>query len=128
MEPEQLAKSGSEDGEQAALFCWAAQQVRDNIIPELDLMFAIPNGGARNIRTAVTLKATGVKAGVSDIFLPVARHGVHGLFIELKKVKGGKVSEEQQSFGESMHQQGYGFCVCHGWLQARDTILQYFTD
>ena len=54
--------------------------------PELELMYAIPNGGKRHIHTAVVLKQTGVKSGVPDIFLPV-RRGKHGLFIEMKRKK-----------------------------------------
>lgn len=52
--------------------------------PEYGLIFAIPNGGARHPAVAAKLKAEGVKAGVPDLFLPVARHGYHGMFIELK--------------------------------------------
>lgn len=130
MTPEQLAKSGSEDGEQTALFCWANEQVRDEVFPKLKLMFSVPNGGARDIRTAVRLKATGVKAGVSDIFLPVARHGVHGLFIELKKSKehgGGTVSKEQKQWGADVLAEGYGFCVCYGWREAASVLELYLS-
>ncbi len=85
--PEQLAASGTEMGQQIALFAWAAQH--SLIIPELKLLFSIPNGGLRDKITASRLKAAGVRAGVPDIFWPVAindewGHFYHGLFIEMK--------------------------------------------
>ena len=76
--PEGLAAAGTEHAHQKAIFCWAANNF--NKWPELQLMFAIPNGGtrgddkkSRTIRGG-KLKAEGVKAGVPDIFLPVPRH------------------------------------------------------
>lgn len=120
MTPEQYAKSGSEHAHQVALFMWAQQSG----IAELKLMFAIPNGGLRDKRTATRLKAEGVKSGVPDIFLPVARKECWGLFIELKK-PGGRVSEEQYEWIYELRKQGYGAAVCVGWEAARDVILQY---
>ncbi len=81
--PERLAKSGTEDGHQAAFFCWAANAA--SVMPLLRLLYAIPNGGKRDIVTATRLKATGTKRGFPDIGFPVARHGCHGLFIEMKR-------------------------------------------
>ncbi len=136
MTPEQLAKSGSEAGEQTALFCWAATARKD--YPELEWLYAIPNGGARgDARSAMIrggqLKAQGVKAGVSDICLPVKRGPWSGLYIELKRVSlrpvrqgsSGGVTGDQARFGAFVLRQGYGFAVCYGWAEARDTIQGY---
>lgn len=76
----------TEHEEQKALIEWSAWM--SNARPELSLMFAVPNGGDRHPAVAAKLKAEGVKAGVPDIFLPVPRNGYHGLFIELKELKG----------------------------------------
>ena len=92
--------------------------------PELQLLFAIPNGGSRNKAEAGRLKAEGVKAGVSDLFLPVARGGFHGLFIEMNK-PGGKVSWEQSRFGHSVGKQGYAFEVCRSWEAAVKVLVDY---
>lgn len=126
-----LAKSGSEHGEQVALFCWAAQQ--QSKWPELMLMFAIPNGGtrgddekARMIRGG-QLKAEGVKPGVCDVLLPIARHGMNGLFIEMKVTSGGVVSEDQEKFIANVRAQGYGALVCNGWMAAVAVIEQYMS-
>ena len=94
-------------------------------MPELHLMHAIPNGGKRDIRTAAKLKAEGVKPGVPDIFLPVPRGGKHGLYIELKRRKGGTVSAAQEAWIRALTEQGYVCAVCHGATAARDEIEAY---
>lgn len=131
MTPETIAKPGTEHAEQAALFAWAALNVRT--YPALAWLFAIPNGGSRGDteRSARIvggrLKAEGVKPGVADVFLPHAAHGVHGLFIEMKRANGGVVSPEQSAFGAEMQRRGYGFAVAYGWQAARDILLSYLT-
>lgn len=109
----------TEHDEQCALFAWAAWK------PELHLMHAIPNGGKRDIRTAAKLKAEGVKPGVPDIFLPVAKGGFHGLYIELKRRKGGTLSKAQEAWIRALMAQGYLCAVCHGWEAARAEIERY---
>lgn len=93
--------------------------------PELRLLHAIPNGGKRDIRTAAMLKAEGVKPGVPDICLPVPRGGKHGLYIELKRRKGGTVSEAQQAWIRALVAQGFVCAVCHGAEEAKNEILAY---
>lgn len=91
-------------------------------------MFHIPNGGSRNKIEAAKLKRQGVRAGVPDIFLPAARGGYHGLFIELKRQTGGKVSREQEEMIKALRAQGYRAEVCRGWDEARETIQRYLED
>lgn len=117
-----------EDQEQAKVFRWADLQT--NVMPELALLHAIPNGGQRSKATAAILKATGVKAGVPDICLPVARQSYHGLYIELKRPatagrRQGKVSEIQSVWLERLHAQGYCVDVCYGAEEAIRTIRSY---
>lgn len=111
--------SATEFQEQAALFEWASYY------PELSLMYAIPNGAKRDIITAVNLKRTGVKSGVPDICLPMAKGKFHGLYIELKKTSGGAVSANQKIWLNALNEQGYRAVVCKGWEQARQVILDY---
>lgn len=131
LSPEEIAKSGTEHAHQAALFCWA--NIKTPVCPELQMMFAIPNGEARGdtARTCAIrgakLKAEGVKSGVPDIFLPVARHDMHGLFIEMKK-PGGKPSKEQKTFGKRVQNEKYGFCICDSWEKARDVLIMYLSS
>jgi len=74
----------SEKQEQEALFQYAAWQKE----PEWNLLFSIPNGGYRKLKTGIRLKKTGLKPGIPDIFLPVASGGFMGMFIEMKSEKG----------------------------------------
>lgn len=123
--PELLAKNGTEDNHQAALFCWAALPDIQLRYPEFKyLLYAIPNGGERNVIVASKLKATGVKAGVLDIFLGVPRGIYRGMYIELKKI-GGRASEAQRLFINAAQAQGYAAYVCEGWESARDAIVAY---
>ncbi len=126
--PEDLAKSGSEGANQKALMAWAALNVGK--YPVLKLLFHIPNGGSRNIREAVELKAQGVKAGVPDLMLPCANGQWHGLFIELKiekrrKEKNGGTSDEQIEWMLALAARGYFVKVCYGWIEAKETIEAY---
>ena len=97
----------------------------EHTLPELALLYAIPNGGARHRVVAAKLKAEGVKAGVPDYHLPVARGGAHGLFVELKRTKGGVLSAEQRAWLAALREQGHRVEVCRGWEEAFDVIRDY---
>lgn len=113
----------SEGQEQATLFHWAGMM--SGLYPELRLMFHIPNGGSRSKAEAGRFKVEGVKAGVPDIFLPVPRGKYHGMFIELKRQKGGKASAEQKVWLSELHEQGYHAVVACGWEEAAYEIKDY---
>lgn len=125
--PEAYAKD-TEHSHQVALFIWASMPEQQKAYPELKYMFAIPNGGKRDKITAANLKAEGVKAGVPDIMLPVAKHGCHGLFIEMKKPKDGVVSGKQDEFLTQLRFNGYYAETCYSWLHAIDCIVWYMGD
>ena len=109
--------------EQAALFQWARLASAGH--PELRLLYHIPNGGSRNRLEAVHLKQQGVRSGVPDICLPVPR-GTHGaLYIELKRVKGGKVEASQQRWIDALNEVGNLAVVCRGAEEAQKVILEY---
>jgi hypothetical protein len=112
----------SEHGAQTALFRTVAMHETQR--PELALLFAIPNGGKRDKITAAKLKAEGVKAGVPDLMLPVARGGYHGLFIELK-VGDNRPSQLQRDWIARLQGQGYYCAVCWDWTQAVEMFLSY---
>lgn len=127
IQPEDLI-NGSEDGEQLAVQCWCA--LNFNKYPELRWLHHSPNGGFRNKREAGKLKAMGVKRGFPDLILLVKRGPYSGLGIELKipelkTKKNGGASDEQLLWGKHLLLNGFGFKVCHGWIDARDTLVSY---
>lgn len=93
--------------------------------PKYDkLLFAIPNGGVRNIGTAVKLKKEGVVAGVPDLFLMLPKGGWHGMWIEMK-VAGGKLQPNQVEFMGRATLLGYMSVVCYSFEEAKDLITEY---
>lgn len=120
--PEQLASSGTEAAHQTALFAWAA--LNTYRFPELEFLFHIPNGGTRNKVEAGFLKAQGVRSGVPDIMLPVARWGKHGLFIEMK-VKNNKPQQNQSHWIKALSTLNYLVLVCYDWRTASEYITHY---
>lgn len=113
-----------EDREQMFVFQWT--ELQSGKYPELSLLFHIPNGGKRDAREAARLKKMGVKAGVPDLFLPVARGKFHGLFIEMKSPEG-TVSKFQTEWITELGKQGYDTAVCYGFEQAQEKLIQYLT-
>jgi hypothetical protein len=112
----------TEDAEQRHLVNLLAR-VRPDV-----LFFSVPNGGWRNKVTAAKLKATGVRPGVPDLVIPEPRRGYHGLFIELKRSKGGQVSQYQKQWLASLRAKGYKAEVCAGADAAWDVITEYLKD
>lgn len=108
--------------EQTALFEWA--NIYSNIYPDLELMFHVPNGGSRNKIEAANLKKQGVKAGVPDICLPVARGNYHGMYIEMKVGKN-IPTDKQDKWLFNLNKQGYAVKVCYTWTEAADAIMKY---
>lgn len=114
-----------ESQSQRALITWWKYAHRGLGVPWEHLLFAIPNQGGRGRETeGGRLKAEGLRAGVSDLFLAVPRGGYAGLFIEMKTPKG-RVSDEQKEFQARAIGQGYWATVARGWDQARAEIEGY---
>lgn len=111
----------SEAQEQIKIFNYAKYNNK------LRWLFAIPNGGSRDIREAARLKLQGVKAGVSDMFLPIPNSMFHGLFIELK-VGTNKTSQLQDEFIDYVRNNGYMAKVCYGADEAIRTIKSYLEE
>lgn len=122
----------SEDAHQAAFFRWAV--MNEMRYPDLRKMYAVPNGGHRNKVVAAKLKAQGVRAGVLDISLDVARQGFHGLRIEMKKPadkvhgkRAGELSGEQLERFADLWADGYRAEVCFGWQEAVAVVQDYLS-
>jgi hypothetical protein len=93
----------------------------------LDIPYhAIPNGGLRNKRTGAKLKRLGTKAGVPDLFFCSPQQGYPGLYIEMKRLRGGRLSPEQKRWIDRLTKQGYKVATCEGAQAAKKTIMDYF--
>jgi hypothetical protein len=95
--------------------------------PVLRKAYAIPNGGHRHKAVAAKLKAEGVKAGVPDICLPVARGEYHALYIELKAGKN-KPTPSQKGWIKALKEEGNLAICCHGWIEAKNVIVNYLKE
>jgi len=113
----------SEEEEQKTVIEWA--MIMRTQRPELDLLFHVPNGGWRHPAVAQKMKEAGVKPGVPDLFLPVPRGNAHGLWVEMKRRKGGKLSQDQKDWIEALEAQGYVCFVARGSDEACDAIWNY---
>ena len=116
-------KCPSESQEQQWVMEWAGMQ--RGTYPELQLLFHIPNEAKRSYAVAAKLKSEGMKSGVPDLMLPVPRGKYHGLFIEMKRQKEGRVSDNQKGWIEALQQQGYRCEVCKGAEPAVAVIKKY---
>lgn len=106
----------TEAQEQARLVRWA--------IAEGLPLFHIPNGGRRDPKQAASLKAQGVRKGVPDLCLPVARGPYHSLFIEMKHGKN-KLTAEQSEWIELLAANGMACAVCYSCEEAQGIVRGY---
>jgi hypothetical protein len=122
--------------EQQAVVQWASIAVVPDSHPLWgqrigDFLFAIPNGshlagdGRQRAMKAGILKREGMSPGVHDLFLMLPSGPYHGLFIEMKRAKGGRVTPDQRSFAQRATEAGYGCVLARGSEQAVEAIIVY---
>lgn len=114
--------TGREDEHQTALTQWA--RMMRTQYPALRLYHHIPNGGLRDKRTAARLIGQGVHSGVPDVFIPAARGGYHGIYVELK-TGDNRPTPNQNEFMSGAMAEGYYCAVCYGWPCAAAVIEDY---
>lgn len=112
-----------EHDEQVRVVSWARMQERRH--PALAGLFAIPNGSHKTERSATKFKAEGLKSGVPDLMLAWPAGGHHGLFLEMKRVRGGNVSEAQREWLQRLTDSGYRAEVCRGADEAITLLREY---
>jgi hypothetical protein len=125
-----------EHEECAALVKWAETQ-RHKGYKLSELLIHVPNGayhGSDRKAAAVVarkLREQGLREGVFDYILPIPLYPpgvqgyVPGLWLEMKRTKGGKVSQEQIDFQFRMRTFGWQCEVAMGWVQAAAFITQH---
>lgn len=111
--PEEPKKRVDREGpEQIAVIEWFEAQY-----PAFgSFLMHIPNGGKRTRFEAFHFVKEGVRKGVPDLFLPLPRHGYHGLWIEMKAPPGfsSSLSADQKEWLERLYRQGFAVAVSHG--------------
>lgn len=115
-------KKTSEFDSQKTVMQW--KRLAEHMYVGLDLLHHIPNGGSRHRIEAARLKQAGVKSGIPDLCLPVARGAYHGAYIELK-AHGGKLSPTQVSCLQRLTDEGYFTHVSWDAEDAIKTIESY---
>lgn len=109
--------------EQQQVFEWAAMVTPK--WPMLKYMYHVGNGGSRHHLEAINLKRQGVKSGVPDICLPFPHGGFHGLYIEMKRLDGGRKTKEQKDYIQYLSDIGYKAVFCNGFEEAINEIKEY---
>ena len=84
------------------------------------LIYAIPNGGHRAVSVGKSLKAEGVTPGVPDLHIPA-----WGLWVEMKRVKGGKLSDDQMGMIGYLESIGQKVFVGRGARDASEQVLRF---
>lgn len=112
-----------EEPEQIAFIDWC------NLHPKLrDYVIHIPNERLATKSYYFKLKRMGVKAGVSDIFIPIPQYPWHGLWIEMKANKKSTISDNQLKWLKMMEFQGYKSEICFGCDEAIKITRDYFIN
>lgn len=113
----------TEHASQVAFIQWCRLHERQH--PALRWIYSCPNGGARHIAVARKLRAEGVRRGVPDLCLPYPTGGYHGLYLEVKREKGGQVSPQQREWIGYLQDAGYFVAVCRGYEELKSAVLMY---
>lgn len=90
-------------------------------------LFAVPNGGHRNIQTAARLKAEGVTSGVSDLLLLVPKREYHGLCVEVKTPVG-RQSDNQKNWQRIIEAQGYRYEIVRSLDEFAELVRWYLNE
>lgn len=110
----------SESNEQIAAMDWL--RLQHPKIAEYTLH--IGNERKASYFAGFIMKKMGVLKGASDLFMAWPNGGFHGLFIEVKSLKG-RPSPEQKAFIQRMKEVGYRAEICYGAEEVISTMEDY---
>jgi len=100
---------------------WEQMQVVNWMRKNGWIYFAVPNGGKRDKIAGAHLRAEGVQSGVPDLIMIAPVQCV----IEMKRTKGGRVSESQKEWLYKFHDTGNWKCkVAHGHEEAIEFLKE----
>jgi len=86
---------------------------------------ASANGGKRTVQAGRKLKLMGLSCGFPDITIPYQAGGYGGLYLELKRVRGGQPTSEQIAWIEFLRTQNYYADFAYGFEEARQIVMKY---
>ena len=89
------------------------------------LVFAIPNGSNKSKVAQGRFKAEGLRAGIPDLMIPIARKPYNGLFIEMKRRAKSSTSKAQKEWIIVLKQQGYSAEIAKGCDEAIRITEEY---
>ncbi len=84
-----------------------------------NVIFSVPNGGTRNVKEALKLKATGLVPGVSDLIILLPSKC---LFIEVK-TSTGKQSDVQKVFESKVTLLGFDYYLVRSLEEFKNILL-----
>ena len=112
-----------ESYEQKEIFRWSRLNISKN--KHLKYLNASLSGVRLTVGQRTEMKRQGMVKGFPDIFLPYNNDSYSGLFIELKRVKGGVMSKEQKDWLEYLKSQKYLALRCNGHADSIELIKKY---
>ena len=122
----------TESQEQQTLFRFCSVEL--SRYPELEMLAHIPNEGKRTKSTGGRLKKEGLRKGYPDIVLNISRQEYHGLFLELKRKRGSKITKEQKEWIIKLNRQGneawefiYAYLTCDKSDGSKNTVKDYIS-
>ena len=91
------------------------------------ILFAVPNGGARDAVTGRILKAEGVVAGVADLILLMPNKRHNWLCIEMKTEKG-RQQASQKEWQAKSEAVGGKYIICRSFDEFKIAIEEYIDE
>lgn len=109
----------AEDNLQAECVKWYNNEFCTTFSKPRGLIFAVPNGGSRNIVEAIKMRDTGTLSGVSDLIVIMPNGRL--LFVEMK-IEKGEQSKEQIDFEIRVKQLGYEYVLIYSLEEFKTQI------
>lgn len=119
--PSKRKKDNKEEREQIEFFKLVSLYFPN--IPD-KLLFAVPNGGSRNIIEGANLKKQGVTRGVADVILLIPKKGFASLCIEFKTGIGIQ-SDEQKEFQRQAEKCKNKYVIVRSAMNAIEEVKKY---
>lgn len=88
-------------------------------------LFAVPNGGQRNVIVASKMKAEGVLSGVADLILLKPSGKYAALLVEMKTMKGRQSETQKQWEADLCKDSEYKYVLCRSIEDFISAIKSY---